>query len=157
MGGRLLELGTGCGVGTTWMASGLHVEADTRLITVDTNPELTLAVSSLFSEWPTVEVRTGDWRDPLASAPFDMIFVDVAEAKASGIDDILDALANGGLVLIDDLTPMELWPAEWRGRPDPIRETWLNHPRLDSVELRVAEDHAVILARNIQPRGDAGK
>ncbi len=156
MGGQLLELGTGCGIGTAWMASGLQVEEGAQLFTIDSDVTLTSAVASLFGDWPTINVMTGDWRDALARAPFHMIFVDVADAKSSGISDVVDALADYGPVLIDDLTPKERWPSDQHGKPDPIREEWLNHPLLDCDEIRVADDHAVILGMKSRIRVDGG-
>jgi hypothetical protein len=50
------------------------------------------------------------------------------------------------VVVIDDLTPESLWPKEWRGRPDPPREFWLNHPELLATELLTTPDSAAILA-----------
>jgi predicted O-methyltransferase YrrM len=143
--GKVLELGTGGGYGTAWLASALRPGGAVRLITVDLNAGLSSEVAQLFAGWPQVDVLAGDWRVALGHAPFALIFVDASDAKASGIDDVVASLATGGLVLLDDLTPLELWPDEWRGKPDPIRDAWLHHPGLMSAELRVATDHAAIL------------
>ena len=52
---------------------------------------------------------------------------------------MLELLAPGGLVVIDDLTPS-------RPGPDPVREFWLGHPDVFGVELLVTPTVAVILA-----------
>ncbi len=149
--GQMLELGAGCGVGTAWLASGLQTETTTRLVTIDHDQTLAATVSALFSDWSAVTVLTGDWRQALSQGPFQLIFVDVSEAKNAGVDDVVGTLTEGGMVMIDDLTPVELWPEEWRGKPDPVRDAWLNYPDLASSEVRVASDHAMIVGTKIAP------
>jgi hypothetical protein len=53
------------------------------------------------------------------------------------------------MLVLDDLTPEELWPAEWQGRRDLTREFWLNDPRVQATEIRVTAESAVILAVRI--------
>ena len=93
----------------------------------------------------------GDWTVALDLGPFDLIFVDSVNAKASGADLIIDALPEVGLVVLDDLTPLDQWPEEWRGKPDPIRDIWLYRPMLDIKDIRIANDHAVIQGRKRRP------
>src|SRR5689334_24467347 len=49
-GGRILELGTGAGVGTAWLVSGLGTRADVELVTVD-NDEASAALVTRAG-WP---------------------------------------------------------------------------------------------------------
>ena len=56
------------------------------------------------------------------------------------------ALQPGGMIVLDDLTPVEAWPEEWRGTPDPVRDFWLHDPRLASLEIPLTPTLAVILA-----------
>ena len=97
-----------------------------------------------------MHVLTGDWRDILLHGPFDLLFVDAAEAKRDEPGTVLAALKPGGTVLLDDLTPEDLWPAEWRGKPDPVRGFWLNDPRLVTTELIVDPRSAVILGTRLE-------
>ena len=78
-----------------------------------------------------------------------MLFADGAKAKARAVDDLLGALQPGGLIVIDDLTPESQWPAEWRGKPDPVRDHWLNDPRVNATELLVTPASAVIIATRV--------
>ena len=55
-----------------------------------------------------------------------------------------------GIAVLDDLTPEDQWPPEWRDEPDPVREFWLNDPRLAATEITVSHDMAIILATRIQ-------
>src|ERR1700749_3315674 len=57
--GRVLELGTGTGVGTAWIAHGLEGRADVEVITVEIDPA-TAALAAQYS-WPSwVTFRTGE-------------------------------------------------------------------------------------------------
>lgn len=47
---------------------------------------------------------------------------------------------------MDDFTPEEYWPAEWRGKPDPVREFWLNHVRFTATEIYLTPRSSAILA-----------
>jgi hypothetical protein len=59
---------------------------------------------------------------------------------------LLRSLRQGGMIVIDGLTPIHHIPLELRDEPDPLREFWLNDPRLHSTELLVSLNEAVILA-----------
>lgn len=142
--GVVAELGTGCGVGAAWIVSALRPEV--QFMTVEIDAERAAAAWSLFAHLPNVAVITGDWRLILAHAPFALLFADGGNAKRHAPETLLDALAPGGLLVIDDLTPEAHWPEEWRGQPDPIREFWLNDPRVIATELLTTETTAVVLA-----------
>ena len=51
--------------------------------------------------------------------------------------------------MLDDLTPEDQWPAEWRGKPDPVRAVWLNESRVVAMELLVTPTSAVVLATRV--------
>jgi predicted O-methyltransferase YrrM len=151
-GGNVGEIGSGFGVGTAWLASGLG--KGRRLVTVERDAPRWTAVHYFFNHSrvtallvePSVEALHGDWRAILAHGPFALLFVDVAEAKGEGANEVVAALAPGGLAVLDDLTPEEHWPEDWRGKPDPVREFWLNDTRLHAVEIRLTATTAAILA-----------
>ncbi|MDI3340154.1 MAG: class I SAM-dependent methyltransferase [Sphaerobacter sp.] len=143
-GGVIGEIGTGCGVGTAWMASALP--STTRLVTVELDAERAAAVRALLRPCPGVTVLAGDWHALLPYGPFDLLFADGGKAKEREPETLLRALRPGGLVVLDDLTPEEHWPPEWRGQPDPVRQFWLNDPRLLATELLVTPTASVILA-----------
>jgi len=142
--GTIGEIGSGLGVGTAWLASGLR--PGQRLVTVESDPARAAAVRDLFAAETAVDVLAGDWRAILDHGPFAVLFID-APAKAEPPDTFLPALAPGGTVVLDDLTPVDRWPPEWRGQPDPVRDAWLCHPGFAAEEVRVRDDAAVILAR----------
>jgi predicted O-methyltransferase YrrM len=142
--GVVAEFGTGCGYGAAWIAAGLHPGA--RLFTVESDERKTAAARDVLGRFANVEVVCGDWQSILSRGPFRLAFVDARPAKHDGAPLVIDSLAPGAIAIIDDLTPEELWPDEWRGQLDPVRERWLNDPRLIATEVRVTAQHAVILA-----------
>ena len=128
--GKILELGTGCAVASAWMLAGLR--PNQHFITVDNNPALHAQVSNLFAS-SKAEFVLGDWRSVLSQAPFAFAFVDIAQAKDDG-EAVTEALIPGGLIMLDDFTPLELRLAKGH-KSDKRREFWLEHPELYSVEL----------------------
>jgi predicted O-methyltransferase YrrM len=145
--GRIGEIGTGCGVGTAWMAGGLA--PGVGLWTVEIDARRAALARCLLRGVPGVEVLTGDWQTILPHGPFALLCADARAAKVEAPEQVLAALAPGGLLVLDDLTPEDQWPPEWRGRPDPVRVWWLNEPRLAATEIRVAPEAAVILATRL--------
>ena len=144
--GPVGEIGTGCGVGAAWILSGLapHIP----FYTVELDPARAAAAAQLLAPYPNARVLPGDWQQLLAHGPFRLLFADT-KAKEQQPEAVLQALAPRALILLDDLTPEEQWPPEWRGRPDPVREFWLKDPRLIATELRVTAESMVILATRV--------
>jgi predicted O-methyltransferase YrrM len=142
--GTIGEIGAGCGVGTAWLAVGRL--PGVPLLTVEHDAALAGETRELFVDQPNVQVIHDDWHAILDHGPFALLFADVSAAKGDEAERVLRALAPGGLLVLDDLTPTARWPPEWRGRPDPIREFWLNDPRLTATEVSVTPECAVILA-----------
>jgi predicted O-methyltransferase YrrM len=147
--GRVAEIGTGCGVGSAWIASALGPEAS--FVTVETDAERAGAVDRLFAEQSNVRVLQGDWHELLPpEGPFDLLFFDGGHWKSGDVaaesEQAIALVTPGGAVLIDDLTPEALWPEERRGEPDPVREFWLGDPRLAAAEIFTTPHTAAILA-----------
>ena len=93
----------------------------------------------------------GDWHELLPpEGPFDLLFFDGGHWKRGDVPaestQALSLVAPGGIVLIDDLTPESMWPEEWRGQPDSVREFWLGHDDLVAVELMTTPKSSAILA-----------
>ena len=82
----------------------------------------------------------------MKSGPFQFIFADAAAAKSIEAESLFESLGQGGLLLMDDFTPEEYFPEEWQGKPDTVREFWLNHPQLTATEIYVTSKSSVILA-----------
>ncbi|MPZ62081.1 MAG: cytidine deaminase [Propionibacteriales bacterium] len=142
--GTLAECGTGCGVGSAWLRSG--IPDDARIVTAELDHDLAEAVREIFEDDPRVEVLQADWKSLRNYAPFSLLFLDVREAKQSGPDLIAELVDEGGIVVMDDFTPCEGWPPIFEGRVDTIRQQWLTDDRFTSVDVMVAMDAAVLIA-----------
>jgi len=92
----------------------------------------------------------GDWKDIIGSGPFQFIFADAAVAKTVEGESLFGILDIGGLLLMDDFTPEEHFPVEWIGKPDEVREFWLNHPNLATIEIYLTPTSSAILATRIK-------
>ncbi len=142
--GTVAEFGTGCGVGTAWLRSG--VRNGTRILSAELDPELAKGAAEIFSEDETVEVLAADWSTLRDRGPFSLLFLDAGEPKAAGADAVVDLVEPGGVVVLDDFTPCDTWPPVHAGRVDLLRERWLTDDRFTTVEVMVASDASVLIA-----------
>jgi demethylmenaquinone methyltransferase/2-methoxy-6-polyprenyl-1,4-benzoquinol methylase len=141
---RVLELGTGTGVGTTWIVSGLLPRTDVTVLTVENDRE-TVALAA-GGDWPSfVELRHGDALEVVAQGgTFDLIFADAPAGKWHGLDRTIAALGPHGMLIVDDMTPRPDWTDSQRDAQERVRRTLLAAPELTSVEL--AHGSEVILS-----------
>ena len=109
--GRILELGTGTGLATAWIAAGLDV--DSSLITVENN-SLLIDIAKKYINDNRVEFVFADGYDWLTNyngQPFDLIFADAMPGKYHLFDETMNLLKSGGFYVIDDMLPQPNWPA----------------------------------------------
>lgn len=142
--GTLAECGTGCGVGSAWLRSG--VRGDARIITAELDHRLAEAVRAMFEGDAQVEVLQADWTTLRGHAPFSLLFLDVREAKQNGPELITELVEPGGIVVLDDFTPSQGWPPMYEGRVDTTRQQWLTDERFTTAEVMVALDASVLVA-----------
>ena len=147
--GTLAEFGTGCGVGTAWLASGIREDA--RILTAELDPKLADGAAAIFRDDDRVEVLAADWSTLLDKGPFSLLFLDSREPKDAGPDAIADLVEPGGVVVLDDFTPCSSWPPIADGRVDVLREQWLTDERFTAAEVMVASDAAVLIATRRSP------
>lgn len=134
---RVGEIGTGCGVGAAWILSALPPE--TPFLTVELDPERAVAAAELLADDEHARVLQGDWAEILpAEAPFDLLFADGGGQATKTNPAVLELLAPGGTLVLDNLTPR-------RDGSDPVRELWLSHPRLAAIELQLSLHEAAIV------------
>lgn len=118
-GGRLLELGTGTGVGAAWLLDGM--DANARLISVDLDPTVQTVARTHLGSDPRVTFETSDadaWLSGYQGEPFDLVFVDCRPGKFHALDRVLGLLRPGGLYVADDLLPQPTWPEGHQERVD---------------------------------------
>ena len=109
-GGLLLELGTGTGVGTTWLLAGM--DATSRLVSVDSDPTVVEVARRHLAHDSRVTLHLGDGGEFLERSrqQFDLIFADAWPGKFTHLDRALSLLSAGGVYIIDDLLPQASWP-----------------------------------------------
>ena len=78
--GTLAEFGTGTGVGTAWLRSG--VRDDARILTAELDPKLARAAAEIFTDDPQVEVLAADWSTLLDQGPFSLLYLDSGDPSA---------------------------------------------------------------------------
>ncbi|GAB7004630.1 hypothetical protein JCM18899A_21030 [Nocardioides sp. AN3] len=143
--GTMAEFGTGTGVGTAWLRSGVR-RPDVRIVTAERDTRLASAAAEIFTADPQVEVLAADWSTLLDQGPFSLLFLDSGQPQEVGVERIVDLVDDGGIVVLDDFTPSETWPPITYGRVDTLREQWLTDERFTAVEVMVAADASVIIA-----------
>ncbi len=143
--GTLAEFGTGCGVGTAWLRSGVRGEK-TRILTAELDADLAEAAAEIFADDSQVEVLAADWSTLLDRGPYSLLFLDSGDPEGVGVDAVADLVESGGIVVLDDFAPCEVWPPITDGRVDTLREQWLTDDRFTAVEVMVAPDSSVIIA-----------
>ncbi len=108
---HLLELGTGIGLSLSWMVDGM--DAHSKLITVDNDPELTGIAEQYFGNDERVSIVCADgskWINEYKGSKFDLIFADAWPGKYSEIEEVLALVKVGGFYIIDDMTAQPNWP-----------------------------------------------
>jgi predicted O-methyltransferase YrrM len=142
--GTLAEFGTGTGVGTAWLRSG--VRGDAHILTAELDPELAGAAAQIFEDDPQVEVRAADWATLTDAGPFSLLYLDSGDPESVRVDAVADLVEAGGIVVLDDFTPCEIWPPVFQGRVDTLREEWLTDERFTAVDVMVAPDASTLIA-----------
>lgn len=146
---RVLELGTGAGVGTGWIVSGLLPRTDVQVVTVERDPRVARIATE--QDWPPfVDMRVADALAELdVLGTFDLIFADAPGGKWSGLERTISALNLGGLLVVDDMTPAAWMTAEYRMRQAEVRRQLLTCSTLTSTEIR--HGSGVILSARRDP------
>ena len=143
--GTMAELGTGCGVGTAWLRSGVRGDS-ARIVTAELDPRLATFAGEIFDDDPLVDVLAVDWASLRDRGPFSLLFLDAGMSGDISVDNIVDLIEEGGIVVLDDLLPCEQWPPLTYGKVDALRERWLTDERFTAVEVMVAPGTAVLIA-----------
>jgi len=108
--GRFLELGTGTGLATAWIAEGL--DENSSLISIDNDAAL-LSVAKKYIDDRKVEILRADaygWISNYKGKKFDFIFADAMPGKYDLFEETIDMLNKRGFYIIDDMLPQSNWP-----------------------------------------------
>jgi predicted O-methyltransferase YrrM len=108
--GRILELGTGTGLATSWIIAGM--DKRTSLITIENN-ELLLDIARKALQDTRVEFVGADgyeWIQNYSGEKFDLIFADAMPGKYDLFEETIGLVKQGGFYIIDDMLPQSNWP-----------------------------------------------
>lgn len=117
-GGNFLEIGTGTGLGTSWILAGMDESA--RLTSVEYDAELSEMTSGFFDDERVTFICDDGrkWVERYDGPPFDYIFADAWLGTLSSYDTTINLLKKGGLYIMDDLIPAPSWPEGHERRVD---------------------------------------
>lgn len=133
--GRILELGTGAGVGTAWLVHGMGSRTDVEIITID-NDQATADLAAQAPWPPYIRPIVGDAVQVTArEGTFDLIFADAQGGKWDGLDTTITALRPGGHLLVDDMSPPHFADTHHEHKTTEVRTRILDHPDLVSVPI----------------------
>ena len=137
--GRVLELGTGAGVGLAWIVHGLGQRNDVTVASVERDPERAALVHA--AGWPRwVSVMVGDEAELLGMpGSFDLIFADTPSSKLDNLSATIAALHPGGRCLVDDMDPPSHETPDGVARITAVRQQLLKRdPHLFCAELSLS-------------------
>jgi len=122
-GGRLLEIGTGTGVGTAWLLAGMDGRA--HLDTVDSDAAVLDVARRHLGADPRVTFHLMDGAAFLATAAtggqhYDLIYADAWPGKFTDRVLALSLVRTGGFYFVDDLLPQASWPDGHAARVPPL-------------------------------------
>jgi predicted O-methyltransferase YrrM len=146
--GRVLELGTGTGVGTAWLLAGMTGNA--HLVTVEADPATAAIAREQHGGDRRVSLVVTDadtWLDTYDGPGFDLVFVDCRPGKFHRRDDLLGHLVPGGLYVGDDLLPQSTWPEDHQLRVEEFLSKIVVQPGLEVTLLNWAS--GLVLAARI--------
>ena len=108
--GRILELGTGGGLATSWILDGMDQNA--KLLTIENNAALWEIAKEQLTD-PRIEFLLVDgykWLKEYQGEKFDLIFADAMPGKYDLFEETIRLLKAGGMYVIDDMLPQPNWP-----------------------------------------------
>jgi len=135
-GAHVLELGTGTGLGTAWLLSGM--DAASRLDTVDTDPKGVAIARRHLEQDARVTFHVMDGADFIGNAArdrYDLIYADAWPGKFTHLDETLSLLRGGGIYFIDDLLPQANWPEGHAAKVPALIEAIERRPGFATVKL----------------------
>ncbi|AQG80910.1 O-methyltransferase [Spirosoma montaniterrae] len=142
---RVLEIGTGTGLATAWLLAGM--DADSSLLSIDNEPIYQSVADNILGDDARLELLcldAGDWLEVNQHQQFDLIFADAWPGKYANLDAALNALAPGGMYVIDDMLPQPNWPDGHGDKVDKLVTDLAN--RTDLNVVRMAWSTGILIA-----------
>jgi demethylmenaquinone methyltransferase/2-methoxy-6-polyprenyl-1,4-benzoquinol methylase len=135
--GRILDMGTGAGVGLAWLVHGLRSRDDVEVVTIDVDSDIQEIARR--GAWPAfVRFLLGDAAELVGGlGKFDLIFADAPGGKLFKLRRTIDALEPRGVLVVDDMDLERHDDPALRQALVVVRDRLLSNP-----DLLVAELHA---------------
>jgi predicted O-methyltransferase YrrM len=115
--GRILELGTGTGIGSAWLLAGM--DENSTLTSVDTDPQVQAVAREILGADPRLTLVIEDGAAFVrrqVPQSFDLVFADAMPGKYEALEEALALVRPGGFYVIDDMLPQPNWPEGHAGR-----------------------------------------
>ena len=146
-GGRVLEIGTGVGVGLAWLVHGLGARQDVEVVTVELDDAVRQrALSARRPPW--VRFESGDGAEVVGRlGQFDLIFADAPGGKIFKLRRSVAALREGGVIVVDDLDLARHADEQLRSALAVVRHRLLENAELVCAELGFSSGVIVAVKR----------
>jgi predicted O-methyltransferase YrrM len=147
-GGRILELGTGTGIATTWLLDGM--DTNSILVSVDNDVTVQRIAAEMLGQDKRLMLITEDGAAFLRKQParsFDLVFADAVPGKYEALDEALAAVRVGGFYVIDDMLPQANWPPGHAAKVPVLLERLASQPDFSILPLNWASG-VLIAVRN---------
>jgi predicted O-methyltransferase YrrM len=138
------ESGTGYGVGSAWLLSGSPAS---RLVTVELDEARARSAGELLDRefGDRARVLHDNWTILSDHAPFALLFCD-GGGKVQNPRAVIDLVAPGGWLVLDDFSPSPNWPPLYHEQLDETRWAYLSSPLLTSTTVEVSPTESVLVA-----------
>ena len=144
-GSRVLEIGTGVGVGLAWLVHGLGARRDVEVVTVELDDAV--QQTALSARWPPW-VRFEPGAEAVGRlGRFDLIFADAPGGKIFKLRRTVAALREGGVIVVDDMDLTRHADEQLRSALAVVRHRLLGNAELVCAELGFSSGVIVAVKR----------
>jgi predicted O-methyltransferase YrrM len=146
-GGRVLEIGTGVGVGLAWLVHGLGARRDVEVVTIELDEQVQrTALSTPWPQW--VRFESGDGAEVVGRlGQFDLIFPDAPGGKIFKLRRTVAALRRGDVLVVDDMDLSRHGDEQLRSALAVVRHRLLSSGDLVCAELGFSSGVIVAVKR----------
>lgn len=147
-GGKLLELGTGTGIGTSWLLSGMDETA--TLTSIETDERVQDVAREILGSDSRLNLILEDGATFIHRQPektYDLIFADAMPGKFEVLDETLKLIKTGGFYVLDDLLPQPNWPEGHGTKVANLMYHLSADPRFSMVPLTWSTGVAILVRR----------
>ena len=134
--GHFLELGTGTGLATAWLLSGM--DSASTLTSVDTDAAVQAVARQALGTDDRLTLLLLDGLEYLKAQKrrsFDLVFADAMPGKYEALDDALAVVQVGGFYVVDDMLLQSNWPEGHATKIPLLMEQLAQHPEFVMLPL----------------------